>query len=216
MTTNKPLRVQIKPQIVALLEPIKPEHQTMSTFINDLLYRTSKGLTPYGTLYLSSEQSSPEKTKEKKQESADKYSNIESINKNKEKKKIDVFASPNIKKEYIPDDLQRHADLIVEWWPIRHKKKATCSEKVAQRIFKTLRSFTLDEQIKALEMAIIGGYKDVYKPNLQKIYKKEEPVVNHPASKVFKASDLDWPQIKVVNELNYNDDTKGGVNGKIS
>ena len=208
MTTNKPIRVQIKPQIVALLEQIKPEHQTMSTFINDILYRTSKGLTPYGTLYLSSEQSSPEKTKEKKQESADKFSNIESINKNKEKKKIDVFASPNIKKEYIPDDLQRHADLIVEWWPIRHKKKATCSEKVAQRIFKTLRSFTLEDQIKSLEMAIIGGYKDVYKPNLQKIYKKEEPVVNHPASKVFKASELDWPNIKVVNELKYNDDGK--------
>ena len=187
MTTNKPLRVQIKPQIVALLEPIKPEHQTMSTFINDILYRTSKGLTPYATLYLSSEQSSPEKTKEKKQESADKFSNIESINKNKEKKKINVFASPNIKKEYIPDDLQRHADLIVEWWPIRHKKKATCSQKVANRIFDKLRTFTLEDQIKSLEMAIIGGYKDVYKPNDKKFFKKEEPVVNHPASRVFTA-----------------------------
>ena len=215
MTTNKPIRVQIKPQIVALLEPIKPEHQTMSTFINDLLYRTSKGLTPYVTLNLSSEQSSPEKTKEKKQESADKFSNIESINKNKEKKKIDVFASPNIKKEYIPDDLQRHADLIVEWWPIRHKKKATCSQKVANRIFDKLRSFSLDDQIKSLEMAIIGGYKDVYVPSLQKIYKKEEPVVNHPASKVFKASDLDWPQINKVDELKYVD-TKEVNNGKIS
>ncbi len=30
MTTNKPIRVQIKPQIVARLEPIKPEHQTMA------------------------------------------------------------------------------------------------------------------------------------------------------------------------------------------
>ena len=211
MTTNKPIRVQIKPQIVALLEPIKPEHQTMSTFINDLLYRTSKGLTPYATLNLSSEQSSPEKTKIKKQESADKFSNIESINKNKEKKKIDVFASPKIKKEYIPDDLQRHADLIVEWWPIRHKKKATCSQKVANRIFDKLRSFSLDDQIKSLEMAIIGGYKDVYQPNLQKIYKKEEISAKHPQSKVFKASELDWPQIKVVDELKYNDDAKGGA-----
>ena len=208
MTTNKPIRVQIKPQIVARLEPIKPEHQTMATFINDILYRTSKGLTPYATLNLSSEQSSPEKTKEKKQESADKFSNIESINNNKEKKKIDVFASPNIKKEYIPDDLQRHADLIVEWWPIRHKKKATCSEKVAQRIFKTLRSFTLDEQIRALEMAIIGGYKDVYKPNDKKFFKKEEPVVNHPASKVFRASEQNWPNLNILNELSYKDDGK--------
>ena len=30
----------------------------------------------------------------------------------------------------------------------------------------------------------------------------------HPASKVFKASDLDWPNIKVVNELTYEDDGK--------
>ena len=208
MTTNKPLRVQIKPQIVALLEPIKPEHQTMSTFINDLLYRTSKGLTPYVTLNLSSEQSSPKKTKIKKQESADKFSNIESINNNKEKKKIDVFASPNIKKEYIPDDLQRHADLIVEWWPIRYKKKATCSQKVANRIFDKLRSFSLDDQIKSLEMAIIGGYKDVYQPNLQKIYKKEEISVKHPQSKIFKASEQNWPNLKVVNELKYKDDGK--------
>ena len=208
MTTNKPFRVQIKPQIVALLEPIKPEHQTMSTFINDLLYRTSKGLTPYATLNLSSEQSSPEKTKIKKQESADKFSNIESINNNKEKKKIDVFASPNIKKEYIPDDLQRHADLIVEWWPIRYKKKATCSQKVANRIFDKLRSFSLDDQIKSLEMAIIGGYKDVYVPSLQKIYKKEEISAKHPQSKVFKASEQNWPNLKVVNELKYKDDGK--------
>jgi len=205
MTTKKPIRVQIKPQIVALLEPIKPEHQTMATFINDMLYRTSKGLTAYGNMNLSSEQSSPEKTKEKKQESADKFSNIESINKNKEKKKIDPFSSAKIKKELIPDDLQRHADLIVEWWPIRHKKKATCSEKVAQRIFKTLRSFTLDEQIRALEMAIIGGYKDVYKPNDKKFFKKEEPVVNHPASRVFKASEQNWPNLNIVDELKYVD-----------
>ena len=211
MTTNKPLRVQIKPQIVALLELIKPKHQTMATFINDMLFRASKGLTPYVTLNLSSEQSSPEKTKIKKQESADKFSNIESINKNKEKKKIDVFASAKIKKEYIPDDLQRYADLIVEWWPIRHKKKATCSQKVANRIFDKLRTFTLEDQIKSLEMAIIGGYKDVYQPNLQKIYKKEEISAKHPQSKVFKASELDWPQIKVVDELKYNDDAKGGA-----
>ena len=71
-----------------------------------------------------------------------------------------------------------------------------------------MRSFTLDEQIRALEMAIIGGYKDVYKPNDKKFFKKEEAVVNHPASKVFKASDLDWPNIKVVNELTYEDDGK--------
>ena len=207
MTTNKPIRVQIKPQIVALLEPIKPEHQTMATFINDMLYRATKGLTPYVTLNLSSEQSSLEtnnlkkeqEEKKNKEQSADKFSTI--IYKDKEKKKTikkskkDLFASPNIKKEYIPQDLQVHADLIVEWWPIRHKKKATCTQAVAERIFRKLRRFTHQEQIKALEMAIIRGYKDVYKPNNE--YNKEQPT-NHPASKVFKASEQNWPSLKVV------------------
>ena len=207
MTTKKPIRVQIKPQIVALLEPIKPEHQTMATFINDMLYRATKGLTPYVTLNLSSEQSSLEtnnlkkeqEEKKNKEQSADKFSTT--IYKDKEKKKTikkskkDLFASPNIKKEYIPQDLQMHADLIVEWWPIRHKKKATCTQAVAERIFRKLRRFTHQEQIKALEMAIIRGYKDVYKPNNE--YNKEQPT-NHPASKVFKASEQNWPSLKVV------------------
>ena len=57
-------------------------------------------------------------------------------------------------------------------------------------------------------MAIIGGYKDVYQPNLQKIYKKEEISPKHPQSKVFKASEQNWPNLKVVNELKYNDDGK--------
>ena len=207
MTTKKPIRVQIKPQIVALLEPIKPEHQTMATFINDMLYRATKGLTPYVTLNLSSEQSSLEtnnlkkeqEEKKNKEQSADKFSTT--IYKDKEKKKTikkskkDLFASPNIKKEYIPQDLQVHADLIVEWWPIRHKKKATCTQAVAERIFRKLRRFTHQEQIKALEMAIIRGYKDVYKPDNQ--YNKEQPT-NHPASRVFKASEQNWPSLKVV------------------
>ena len=60
-------------------------------------------------------------------------------------------------------------------------------------------------------MAIIGGYKDVYKPNNNKFGQKEEISVKHPQSRVFKASDLDWPQIKVKNELKYNDDAKGGA-----
>ena len=210
MTTKRPSRVQIMVPIMNQLNEIKPKHLSMTAFINEILSQAAGGLTPYVTLNLSSEQSSLEtnnlkkeqEEKKNKEQSADKFSTT--IYKDKEKKKTikkskkDLFASPNIKKEYIPQDLQVHADLIVEWWPIRHKKKATCSEKVAQRIFKTLRSFTLDEQIRALEMAIIGGYKDVYKPNDKKFFKKEEPVVNHPASKVFKASEQNWPSLKVV------------------
>jgi len=201
-------------QIVHQLNQVKPEHLTMTAFINDILYRTSKGLTPYATMKLSSEQSSPlinkqkkEKGEKKKETGADNFYNIDSNN-NKEKKKIDSFSSAKIKKELVPDDLQRHSDLIVEWWAIRHKKKATCSLKVANRIFDKLRTFTHEEQIKALEMAIIRGYKDIFKPTDNPFKRKEEPVVNHPASKVFKASEQDWPNLRIVDELKYKVDGK--------
>ena len=214
MTTNQPKRVPILAQIIHQLNQVKPDHLTMTAFINDILYRTSKGLTPCANMKLSSEQSSPlinkqkkEKGEKKKETGADNFYNIDSNN-NKEKKKIDYFSSAKIKKELVPDDLQRHSDLIVEWWAIRHKKKATCSEKVANRIFNKLRTFTLEEQIKALEMAIIRGYKDIFKPTENSFNKKEEPVKNHPSQKVFRASDFDsWP-VRIIDEVKYVDDKK--------
>ena len=58
-------------------------------------------------------------------------------------------------------------------------------------------------------MAIIGGYKDVYKPN-NKFLQKLNPTVEvpHPAHKVFKASEQNWPNLNIVNELSYVDDGK--------
>ena len=54
----------------------------------------------------------------------------------------DPFTYPVINGRLIPDDLKEYSQLILEWWPIRHKKKATCSRKVAERIFDRLRTFT--------------------------------------------------------------------------
>ena len=33
----------------------------------------------------------------------------------------DVFSSPTITTDSIPDDLKDYADLLVEWWSIRYK-----------------------------------------------------------------------------------------------
>ena len=51
------------------------------------------------------------------------------------KENTDPFASPVITSEMIPDNLKGYADLIIEWWAVRHKNRATCSTKVAERIF---------------------------------------------------------------------------------
>ena len=103
---------------------------------------------------------------------------------------MDLYAFSTITPDLIPDDLKDCADLIEEWWPIRKQKGAVNSTKVARRIFDTLRSFPSQDRKKALENAITGGWKNIYE--VKKGYKSEEPK-NHPAQKVFKASDSDMP-----------------------
>ncbi len=97
----------------------------------------------------------------------------------------DPFSGSTITADSIPDDLKDYADLLIEWWPIRKQKGGSCTESVANRIFKTLRSFPSQDRKEALEKAITGGWKDIYP--LKKSYKPEEPKNNHPASRVFTA-----------------------------
>jgi len=97
----------------------------------------------------------------------------------------DPFANPTINGRLIPDDLKEYSQLILEWWPIRYKNKATCSTSVAERIFKKLRTFTPKDRKIALEKAIAGGWRDIYEIKQSKI--AEEPKNNHPAHRVFTA-----------------------------
>jgi len=99
----------------------------------------------------------------------------------------DPFANPTINGRLIPDDLKDVSQLILEWWPIRHKKKATCSTKVAERIFDKLRTFTPKERKTALEGAIAGGWMNIYERKQSKI--AEEPKNNHPSHRVYTAKD---------------------------
>jgi len=97
----------------------------------------------------------------------------------------DPFTYPVINGRLIPDDLKECSQLILEWWPIRHKKKATCSRKVAERIFDRLRTFTPKDRKIALERAISGGWMDIWEVKQSKI--AEEPKNNHPQHRVFTA-----------------------------
>ena len=90
----------------------------------------------------------------------------------------DPFTYSVITADMIPNDLKEYADLIVEWWPIRKKKGGSCTTKVANRIFDTLRSFPSQDRKEALEKAITGGWKDVFP--LKKGYKPEEPKNHQP------------------------------------
>ena len=100
-------------------------------------------------------------------------------------KNTDPFASSIISTNMIPEDLKEYADLILEWWAIRHRNKATCSTSVSERIFKKLRTFPPQGKKNALEKAIAGGWKDIYEIKESKF--TEEPKNNHPAQRVFTA-----------------------------
>ena len=97
----------------------------------------------------------------------------------------DPFASSVISANMIPGDLKEYADLIVEWWAVRHRNKATCSKTVSERIFKKLRTFPPQGKKIALEKAIAGGWKDIYEIKESKF--TEEPKNNHPAQRVCTA-----------------------------
>jgi len=97
----------------------------------------------------------------------------------------DPFSSAIISVNMIPGDLKEYADLIIEWWAVRHRNKATCSTSVSERIFKKLRTFPPQGKKNALEKAIAGGWKDIYEIKESKF--TEEPKNNHPASRVFTA-----------------------------
>ena len=97
----------------------------------------------------------------------------------------DPFNLPTITAGLIPDDLKQYSDLLIEWWPIRKQKGGSCTKSVAERIFKTLRSFPSQDRKEALEKAISNGWKDIFP--LKKSYKPEEPKNNHPAARVFTA-----------------------------
>ena len=98
---------------------------------------------------------------------------------------MDEYGFSTITRDLIPNDLKDCADLIEEWWPIRKQKGAINSTKVAERIFKKLRTFTPKDRKNALEKAIAGGWKDIYEIKESKF--TEEPKNNHPASRVFTA-----------------------------
>ena len=102
----------------------------------------------------------------------------------------DPYATPELTPSMIPRDLIEYTDLITEWWAVRHKNRATCSTKVAERIFDKLGTFVPSMVAKSLEKAIAGGWKDIWEIKESKFAKDEQVA---PKPKYFKASENPMP-----------------------
>ena len=116
----------------------------------------------------------------------------------------DPWTLKKVSPALVPEELDSVAELFCEWWAARDKG-ATRTQSVAKREFKKLLGWSSEDRTKALQSAIASGWKQLYEPKPDKPaqghYSASE--TPHPASKVFKASDLDWPEVSnpVLKEL---------------
>lgn len=107
----------------------------------------------------------------------------------------DPWSLKKVSPALVPEELDSVAELFCEWWANRPKGSG-CSESVAKREFKKLLDWKPEDRTRALQDATASGWKMLYEPKPNKPAQGHygAPETPHPASKVFKASDLDWPE----------------------
>ena len=193
--------VSLHNDVIAPVLAIKPGRKSLTQFLEDLIEQAISEVDT--SLTLEGEPASLPSFKAVTSSSKAVSSNArafsekllaEEINHNPDrpaKAKKDPFSSKRISAELVPAELQRHADLIVDFWAI---KKGTRSERAWNGLVNKLNGMTPEDQGKALAAAYDGGWATIYEPKAdtptQGKWKQPEPVTNHPAHKVFKADDL--------------------------
>jgi hypothetical protein len=98
----------------------------------------------------------------------------------------DPWSIKAVNPDLVPEDLTAVAEEFVEWWSVR-SKGAVRSQKVADREFRKLLTYSASDRSKALQKAIAGGWKQLYEAKdlapTQGRYSPAEPDVKHPAFK---------------------------------
>ena len=185
-TTSQPqTRIAIDQAILEKIDQIRPQYMDRTTFINFQLDSVITLNSP------SAQARGPWGGGDSKEE--DDRAREELVNKppTSYKKPKDPWAAKRVNPALVPEDLTDVAENFVEWWSVRNKG-AVRSESVAHREFAKLRAWDKKDRAKALQKAIASGWKQLYEPKdlrpTQGQYSASE--APHPASKVFKASDL--------------------------
>ena len=107
--------------------------------------------------------------------------------------KNDPYARKTLKPDDIPAELKHLEDLLIEFWKV---KKGTRSQTRWNRLVNKLSQWDDADQRAALTAACNSGWGDVFEQRPQASpFRQSQPEQQHPASKVFKASDQNWPSI---------------------
>ena len=191
----------------SVLEPLKPyipERKSLTQFVEDLLEKQLMNLDTSITLNVPSRQApGPTKGGGSSKQEEETRAREELINRPPTpapKAPKDPWSVKKVSPALVPDDLTQVAEKFVEWWAVRNKG-AVRTESVAYRELNKLRAWKATDRAKALDKAIASGWKQLYEPQeLKSFNTPQEAPSNHPAQKVFKASDLgpeweraNWP-----------------------
>jgi len=105
----------------------------------------------------------------------------------------DPFKLKRIDSSLIPPELQKEADLILEFWA---SKKGTRSKGVFKRVINKLLSWKPEDRTTALCSAVAGAWSDLYEPKAvtpkQGSYRGDPgPDMKHPAHRDFTAERIE-------------------------
>ena len=190
-------QIRLDAEVLRLAEQQKPSFLETSQYIGLLVQKALTGVDPLNTLGARPAGAGSLSSVVNKEE--EERARAELINRPltpAPKAPKDPWTLKKVSPALVPEELNAVAELFCEWWAARDKG-STRTESVAKREFKKLLAWTPEDRTKALQAAIASGWKQLYEPKPNKPAQghygaSETP---HPASKVFKASDLDWPEV---------------------
>ena len=113
---------------------------------------------------------------------------------------VESINHPPAQGKPIDPALEAHGDLIRDFWRTKKGSKGDRAWSLLQTGLKAIQSAYSDDVVREqLELAINGKWQSITLANYERFKPQQkpwqqEPANNHPASKVFKASDLDWPE----------------------
>ena len=193
MTQQAPTKIIVDPTLVERADMHCPTYMPRTVFLNVLI---QEGLDKRSTLEKQPGRAAYISTSLEVDKKEEERARAELVNRPPSppaKSAGDPFTKKAISLELIPDDLLDDSDLLLDFWKV---KKGTRSERAWNGLVSKLRGMNAADRTKALTAAYEGGWATVYepKPDTPQQGKWQPPETAHPASKVFRADDLDWPE----------------------
>lgn len=184
--------IRVDSDLLRRIESSKPSYLSATGFFQLLAEQAlTQGLTHVTTLSEPSPQAGTPKGRG------------ELLNKEEEERvralSLEGMPIPPAQGKPVDPALEAHTTLIRDFWRTKKGSKGEQAWKLLQRGLKAIQAAYGDAVVREqLELAINGRWQSITLANYERFKPQpkpwQQPETAHPASKVFKASDLDWPE----------------------